>query len=83
MGVYAHEHEELEANENFVKVYSPSKNDECYVSYDEGSLDLDYQRLLETGLLAQSLELHMVTEHAEMHRLALSSGAGLLTLRRD
>ena len=49
----------------------------------EGSLDLDYQRLLETGLLDQSLELHMVTEHAEMHRLALSSGPGLLTLRRD
>jgi len=35
VGVYAHEHAELEANDNFVKVYSPSSGDECYVSYDE------------------------------------------------
>jgi len=35
VGVYAHEHAELEANDNFVKVYSPSAGDECYVSYEE------------------------------------------------
>jgi len=35
VGVYAHEHAELEANDNFVKVYSPSSGDECYVAYDE------------------------------------------------
>ena len=33
--MYAHEHAELEANDNFVKVYSPSSGDECYVSYDD------------------------------------------------
>ena len=41
VGVYEHEHAELGENENFVKVYSPSANDECYVSYEEGSLDID------------------------------------------
>merc|ERR1719199_902463 len=35
VGVYAHGHAELEANDNFVKVYSPSSGDECYVAYDE------------------------------------------------
>ena len=35
VGVYAHEHAELKENTNFIKVYSPSEGDECYVSYDE------------------------------------------------
>jgi len=35
VGVYAHEHAELKANKNFIKVYSPSEGDECYVSYDD------------------------------------------------
>ena len=34
VGVYAHEHAELQSN-NFMRVYSPSSGDECYVSYDE------------------------------------------------
>jgi hypothetical protein len=40
VGIYAHEHEEIDS-EQAVKVYSPSANDECYVSYEEGSLDID------------------------------------------
>ena len=35
MGVYEHEHAELGENPNFVKVYSPSEGDECYVAYDD------------------------------------------------
>ena len=35
VGVYAHGHEELGSNSNFVKVYSPSSGDECYVSYED------------------------------------------------
>ena len=35
VGVYAHEHAELKENTNFIKVYSPSEGDECYVSYDD------------------------------------------------
>jgi len=35
VGVYAHEHAELGENENFVRVYSPTAEDECYVSYEE------------------------------------------------
>jgi len=35
VGVYAHEHADLQENANFMKVYSPSKGDECYVSYDD------------------------------------------------
>jgi len=34
-GVYAHEHAELKANNNFMKVYSPTDGDECYVNYDD------------------------------------------------
>jgi len=34
VGVYAHEHEELQGY-NFMRVYSPSSGDECYVSYDD------------------------------------------------
>merc|ERR1719203_841199 len=41
VGVYAHEHAELKENDNFIKVYSPSEGDECYVSYDDDSLDID------------------------------------------
>jgi len=37
VGVYAHEHDDLRQNDNFIKVYSPSSGDECYVSYDEES----------------------------------------------
>jgi len=44
VGVYAHEHAELKDNDNFIKVYSPSEGDECYVSYDEDSLDIDPTR---------------------------------------
>jgi len=37
VGVYAHEHAELKENSNFMRVYSPSTGDECYVGYeDEG-----------------------------------------------
>ena len=35
VGVYEHEHAELGENPNFVKVYSPSEGDECYVAYDD------------------------------------------------
>jgi len=35
VGVYEHEHAELGENENFVKVYSPSVGDECYIEYDD------------------------------------------------
>ena len=35
VGVYEHEHAELGENENFVKVYSPSEGDECYIDYDD------------------------------------------------
>jgi len=35
VGVYAHDHAELQENDSFMKVYSPSSGDECYVSYDE------------------------------------------------
>ena len=35
VGVYEHEHAELGENENFVKVYSPSVGDECYIKYDD------------------------------------------------
>ena len=35
VGVYEHEHAELDENPNFVKVYSPSEGDECYVAYDD------------------------------------------------
>ena len=35
VGVYAHEHAELQENENFIKVYSPTMGDECYIAYDE------------------------------------------------
>ena len=44
VGVYAHEHAEGQGNKNFIKVYSPSEGDECYVSYDEDSLDIDPTR---------------------------------------
>eukprot|EP00325_Prymnesiales_sp_UTEX-LB-985_P009808 CAMPEP_0174697290 /NCGR_PEP_ID=MMETSP1094-20130205/3193_1 /TAXON_ID=156173 /ORGANISM="Chrysochromulina brevifilum, Strain UTEX LB 985" /LENGTH=719 /DNA_ID=CAMNT_0015894239 /DNA_START=15 /DNA_END=2174 /DNA_ORIENTATION=- len=35
VGVYAHEHAELRDNDQFIKVYSPSTGDECYVDYDD------------------------------------------------
>merc|ERR1711968_327159 len=35
VGVYAHEHAELQDNDNFIKVYSPPEGDECYINYDE------------------------------------------------
>ena len=35
VGVYAHEHAELRENDKFIKVYSPSAGDECYVSYED------------------------------------------------
>ena len=35
VGVYAHKHAELAGNDNFIKVYSPSTGDECYVEYDD------------------------------------------------
>uniref|UniRef100_A0A7S0Q9T2 EF-hand domain-containing protein n=1 Tax=Coccolithus braarudii TaxID=221442 RepID=A0A7S0Q9T2_9EUKA len=41
VGVYAHEHVELQENDNFMKVYSPTEGDECYISYDEDDLSLD------------------------------------------
>jgi len=34
VGVYAHEHAELQGG-TFIKVYSPSAGDECYVEYDD------------------------------------------------
>ena len=40
VGVYAHTHEEIDS-EQAIKVYSPSSGDECYIQYDEGSLDID------------------------------------------
>lgn len=40
VGVYAHEHAELQENENFIKVYSPSEGDECFVGYEGDSLEL-------------------------------------------
>jgi len=40
VGVYAHDHEDI-SSEQAIKVYSPSKGDECYVTYEEGSLELD------------------------------------------
>ena len=33
VGVYAHDHAELD-HDSFMKVYSPSEGDECYVGYD-------------------------------------------------
>ena len=35
VGVYAHEHAELKDNDKFIKVYSPSEGDECFVDYDD------------------------------------------------
>jgi len=35
VGVYAHDPDELKATDNFMKVYSPSTGDECYISYDD------------------------------------------------
>ena len=41
VGHYAHEHEDIDAmGETFVKVYSPTEGDECYVDYDDdGTID--------------------------------------------
>ena len=34
-GAYAHEHDEVESmGDDFIKVYSPTEGDECYVGYD-------------------------------------------------
>jgi len=45
VGVYAHGHTELsQENDNFIKVYSPTEGDECYVSYDEDELSIDPTR---------------------------------------
>jgi len=41
IGAYAHEHAELTDNVNFVKVYSPSEGDECYIEYDGDDLSID------------------------------------------
>lgn len=40
VGVYAHEHAELKDNSNFIKVYSPSAGDECYIEYGD-DLNID------------------------------------------
>uniref|UniRef100_A0A7S4F2E1 Calcineurin-like phosphoesterase domain-containing protein n=1 Tax=Chrysotila carterae TaxID=13221 RepID=A0A7S4F2E1_CHRCT len=53
VGVYAHEHAELKAKDNFIKVYSPSAGDECYISYDdEGSLDPTKGQCVDDGTIA-------------------------------
>mmetsp|Transcript_5713 Transcript_5713/g.16877 ORF Transcript_5713/g.16877 Transcript_5713/m.16877 type:complete len:567 (-) Transcript_5713:38-1738(-) len=41
VGVYAHEHDEVETmGETFVRVYSPTEGDECFVDYDaDGYID--------------------------------------------
>jgi len=42
VGVYAHEHAELKEKNNFIRVYSPTHGDECYVSYDDDAgADID------------------------------------------
>mmetsp|Transcript_68318 Transcript_68318/g.189794 ORF Transcript_68318/g.189794 Transcript_68318/m.189794 type:complete len:123 (-) Transcript_68318:851-1219(-) len=39
VGVYAHEHEDLQTD-NFMKVYSPTQGDECYITLDsDGNID--------------------------------------------
>lgn len=39
VGVYAHEHEDLQTD-NFMKVYSPTQGDECYITSDsDGNID--------------------------------------------
>lgn len=39
VGVYAHEHEDLQTD-NFMKVYSPTQGDECYIALDsDGNID--------------------------------------------
>jgi len=35
VGVYAHEHAELKENDSFIKVYSPTEGDECFVDYED------------------------------------------------
>jgi len=41
VGVYAHEHAELKDSNAFIKVYSPSQGDECYVGYEEDDVSID------------------------------------------
>jgi hypothetical protein len=42
VGVYAHEHDEIDRNsDTFLKVYSPSVGDGCYVHPDEDGLSVN------------------------------------------